>query len=407
MGADHPVGDFHQLHAALRAGLSGHLGRGETGIDIRNAGRHHHRWPSLLIQVGKARVIPSVTMLTLPKLHFVLCLALFASTAAASAQQDAEKEKSQPELRDAYTATVARIQAKSAEDRKELGANYVNALKKLEASLQREGNLDGVLAVKGEREEFEKSTALGDNELPILVAARARYQAALAPIRTRENNELARAGDAYIRQLNAMQVSLTKAGNLDAAIAVKKEIEDVQAGKPAVDAPAAPAPTPERSGVFTLTSSSPVLDKILKSPAKFEAEEMKRHRLEETTTSHLWGKVPAKLLELKLDIYMPENLRYPKTPTLNLRIKRSGYLVIACDFNPQGSNDGWMEASWDQEKFESNGWEVLRESQLGGEMVFNWDSKKQVVLVKEVKEGEILNLRCNKYFPPFPIVIGG
>jgi hypothetical protein len=33
------------------------------------------------------------------------------------------------------------------------------------------------------------------------------------------------------------------------------------------------------------------------------------------------------------------------------------------------------------------------------------DDKKFEVFMKQVKKGEVLNLRCNKYSPPYPILL--
>jgi len=303
-------------------------------------------------------------------------------------------------LKTAYTASLTRIQAEADVALAELAVGYAGALKKLESSLQSKGDLDGVLAVRAERELFEKSGALGDHELPSLALVRARFLAARAPIDAKEAADTGKLTESYVRQLSALQVSLTKSGDLPAAVAVKEEIAQVKSRLPtAGPASSAPVPAPAAATVSAPpVALSNTLEKVWKSPARFQVEKMTREKLVESEKPNYWGTVSPKLIALDADIYVPLNPRFPD-PTAEIEVTGDGYLVLACRFQDK-------VGEWSEESFMKGGWNEIRDGELGGPLLYNDDHDfRHTVVYKEVKKGDKLALRCHTYFPPYPIVV--
>ncbi len=90
------------------------------------------------------------------------------------------------------------------------------------------------------------------------------------------------------------------------------------------------------------------------------------------------------------------------TPTrgvADITVKRSGVMYVVCDYHYQGnSGGGWMETRWTKDQFVKNGWKFV------GDLEKN-SGNKFPVFMKKVKAGEKYSLRCNKYSPPYPIVV--
>jgi hypothetical protein len=63
-----------------------------------------------------------------------------------------------------------------------------------------------------------------------------------------------------------------------------------------------------------------------------------------------------------------------------------------------------MEKRWTAEQFVENGWQRLSEEDVGGPLIHG-SGREQVIFVKQLRKGEELRLRCNKYDPPFLIVL--
>jgi hypothetical protein len=89
-----------------------------------------------------------------------------------------------------------------------------------------------------------------------------------------------------------------------------------------------------------------------------------------------------------------------------ITVTEDGYLLIACNFDYQGNKSGnWTAEAWDEKKFKSHGWHLVDNHELEGNLVKGND-RGQVVFARQVRKGETLHLRCNKYDPPFPILLG-
>jgi hypothetical protein len=89
----------------------------------------------------------------------------------------------------------------------------------------------------------------------------------------------------------------------------------------------------------------------------------------------------------------------------DITVNGDGYFIVACNYDYEGNQQGdWKKDVWDERKFKSKGWNVLGKTELEGQLV-SGGNLTQILFLKKVKKGEELHLRCNKYNPPYPIVV--
>jgi len=138
------------------------------------------------------------------------------------------------------------------------------------------------------------------------------------------------------------------------------------------------------------------------SPAQIEVLNMRSVPLAESADKNGWAKIPAALSKFGAVVYMPaENAN----GVADIKVTADGYLLVACNYDYQGNKQGkWDEEAWDAKKFKTKGWHELSKHELEGELV-KGDNRMQTIFVKQVKKGEAFRLRCNKYDPPYPILL--
>ena len=112
-------------------------------------------------------------------------------------------------------------------------AGYTNALVAFENTLKVKGDLDGILAVRKERESFAALTdgSLPDGEtIPAIDDLRARRKKIIGQVVLEEKRELVATAQQYADRLKIMEKELTVAGKIDDAVSVqarrKKLVED-------------------------------------------------------------------------------------------------------------------------------------------------------------------------------------
>lgn len=115
-----------------------------------------------------------------------------------------------------------------------------------------------------------------------------------------------------------------------------------------------------------------------------------------------WARIPTLLSNNGATIFAPTA---STNGAADIEVTADGYLLLACNWDYQGNQSGdWEKERWTESKFKSKGWDRLNKNELGGELVKN-DNRAQTIFVKRVKKGEHLRLRCNKYDPPYPILL--
>lgn len=110
-------------------------------------------------------------------------------------------------------------------------ARYDSGLDDLLASFQKDGNLDGALAVKNEKTKLTAKGLAACIETPSSIASLASLQKQLvqqtSQSRQQRDNALSKNAAIYTAQLKDMVAALTKAGKLDDAVKVREELESV------------------------------------------------------------------------------------------------------------------------------------------------------------------------------------
>ncbi len=131
----------------------------------------------------------------------------------------------------AYVATTNGIPGK-----------YKRDLEALQATFQKAGDLDGLLAVKKEIERYRNAKAedadpfeaVPEMTADVIVATpqelrklQEQYVASFTEASTALKNNISERGEKYRSQIKAMQTALTRAGKIDEAIAVRNESDRV------------------------------------------------------------------------------------------------------------------------------------------------------------------------------------
>ena len=140
-----------------------------------------------------------------------------------------------------------------------------------------------------------------------------------------------------------------------------------------------------------------------RNPASVEVVNMKPVPLVESAGKDGWAKIPAQLAKYDAVVFMPTA---PTDGVADFTVTADGFMLIACNYDYQGNSSGkWDEERWDEKKFRAKGWHLLTKNELGGVLI-KGDNRDQVVFSKQVRKGDKVRLRCNKYDPPFVILLG-
>ncbi|MFN0079963.1 MAG: hypothetical protein ACKVY0_26150 [Prosthecobacter sp.] len=141
---------------------------------------------------------------------------------------------------------------------------------------------------------------------------------------------------------------------------------------------------------------------ISKAPPVITALQMQAKPLVVSADKTGWARIPEMLTQRGAVIYMPDG---EHLGVADIQVISDGYLFIACNWDYQGNQSGdWDKDAWDERKFKTKGWDKLTKGELGGELIRN-NNRVQTVFVKRVKKGDTFRLRCNKYDPPYPILL--
>ena len=158
------------------------------------------------------------------QIALLICLLLAVSTVTAQS-----KSGDPAQLKEKFNAALKLISERHKKSIRELNAQYIQGLKRLEKKLQSEGKLDALVEVTNERVLFEKSGAVSTSQLKEIKGFRQKLADARKPIDARKKSETTKLVKAYVRLLEPLQVSLTKSGDIVAALTTKKEINRARA----------------------------------------------------------------------------------------------------------------------------------------------------------------------------------
>ncbi len=130
------------------------------------------------------------------------------------------------QLQEAYTAAIARdITPAHLEALQALDTKYTAALDRALEVATQTGNLDGALALRAEKKLIADHAPLPAADAPTaepLNTLRLTYRSTLSQLTTQRDQRQQPLHEKYLQALEAYQDELTRAKNLDAALAVKK-----------------------------------------------------------------------------------------------------------------------------------------------------------------------------------------
>lgn len=173
----------------------------------------------------------------------------------------------------------------------------------------------------------------------------------------------------------------------------------IPVSKAATNLPAPPVPaTPVRLPPWKIAGAK---------PAGVEVKKMKLVPLVVSTNALGWEDVPPVFRERSAQIMALTVPAGVETGVAEYTVRSSGYALIACNFGYQGNNSGdWQSSRWQPSDFAANGWTSIPQTELGGFLTSVDVHRVQVIFWKNLAAGETGRIRCNKYYPPYFIVLG-
>jgi hypothetical protein len=166
----------------------------------------------------------------------LICLAscmLFASASVCHAQTSTNDLTGLKSLKEGYEKACSKIESDNSSARQSQAVTYINELQKVQQSLQKAGDLEGLTAAKSEIERFKGEQTVPetpDSSLPVAIQQlQTAYKKGLAAIDLDKSKKIVSAVKQYVDRLTALQKNLTKAGKVDEALEVNAEIKSVKA----------------------------------------------------------------------------------------------------------------------------------------------------------------------------------
>lgn len=194
-------------------------------------------------------------MKRLPIFFFLLLVA-----SLAKAQSPATTQRLSV-LRGAYEAAWRKeVDAPHQQSVADLDAKYKSALERALAAATQAGQLDTALALRDEMKRLQEARPLPADDFSApetLKTLRLTYRSALASLEVKRDQTATPVKARYDAALEALQTELTKAADLDGAVAVKNLREGLKTGTaPAAPQPPAPTPGPQRSSAPVAVAGS-------------------------------------------------------------------------------------------------------------------------------------------------------
>ena len=147
------------------------------------------------------------------------------------------------------------------------------------------------------------------------------------------------------------------------------------------------------------------LEKLASEAATIKAVVMNPVDLETGEGKKAWIEIPELLDVHNATIFEPDR---DQLGVAEFRVTKGGYVLLACNFDYQGNpSGGWVDEALSKEEFRRMGWREIRKPKKIGGLLVQSDKRVQTIFFKKVHRGEYFNLRCNKYDPPYPILLGG
>lgn len=139
-------------------------------------------------------------------------------------------------MRRDYELSLQKQQAESGVAAIGKGNDYIKSLAALADTLQKAGDLEGLVAAKQEKERFEKEKQVPPQSPaglpPPVIKLQTDYRKNLAQAETEKYTGLISLTDKYVGQLNALKKQMTVDGQIDEALKMKAEADRVKSSPP-------------------------------------------------------------------------------------------------------------------------------------------------------------------------------
>jgi hypothetical protein len=332
------------------------------------------------------------------------CLSLFLfATATPSFAQDVAAA---PEDREISALRTPVRQAKealaTAEEKSVLNLQrwYATKLEKLEAETQAGGNLDHVILIRKEKARIiaqEQPTLEQINAMPAsLRNLRASYDGALKKIRDDAAARRDPLDRKLLANLEALQIRLTKTGEIDRALLVKTEKEKLIAERPAQQA-SPPKPSPgtvasRPAANFFSINQGPKQAKVEAENTVLAPLKIGEDVLGFTNKLH-WVQISEAFQGFRFTRLVANS------PTLKFKVLSDGMVYLACTkgWGASGPTD-WQSEVTTEEQLRKKGWNRER-GELKDEEAHGW-----WVFSRNCKAGEDFTFRTAKYRSPILLV---
>jgi hypothetical protein len=132
-------------------------------------------------------------------------------------------------IKSVYEKSLQKIEQDAAADMAARSGQYVRLLEQAMKALQANGDLDGLLAIRKEKERFELQKKVPENPPPDTPAQVAKIQAdyrkLVADAEVAKNRQIVTLTDTYIGKLDGLKKDFTMLGKMDDAIQLKGEVD--------------------------------------------------------------------------------------------------------------------------------------------------------------------------------------
>ena len=165
------------------------------------------------------------------QMAWIAVLALVLVGPSLQAAQEVDKDKDPASLRTSFDKSMNTVITNYDATVKNWPNNYVNAIKALQAKLQKDGNLEGWTEAKAELDRFQADQKIEDANLsnrPEIQAIQVKFKEIPAQASIEKNQKIVSLSQKYVAKLTALQTCLTKQGKMEDAIAVNTEIKRVR-----------------------------------------------------------------------------------------------------------------------------------------------------------------------------------
>ena len=157
-------------------------------------------------------------------------VALAAAHVGGQTSSGNDTETTLARLQMTYENELGKLDADKTQQAVALQGQYLKSLETLQGRLQKSGKLDPILAIRTERERFEKERTLDQGSLSEsmeLQRVQNAYLTALRELDVSQSRRILDLAGKYDRSLNSLQERVTREGKLDTAVLIKERREEL------------------------------------------------------------------------------------------------------------------------------------------------------------------------------------